>query len=132
VVRLKVKITTRDLPLFTPGAKPKVCIGSSPDSPLEGDGFELLAPGFVKPRYHFPLPVSPPREASLGVNYVDDDSAVARLKSKSPVEFPAASGLGRAVADYEQAGASAIWPRISRSTQFSCLPTVPSRYSLLC
>ena len=27
---------------------------------------------------------------------------------------------------------SALWPRISASTQFSCLPTVPSRYSLSC
>ena len=29
-------------------------------------------------------------------------------------------------------GGAALWPRISASTQFSCLPTVPSRYSLSC
>jgi hypothetical protein len=54
------------------------------DSPMEGDGFKLPVPGFDKPRYHLPPPVSPPRGASLGVNSVDDGPAVGRIKKQEP------------------------------------------------
>ena len=54
------------------------------DSMMEVDGFKLPVPGFVKPRYHLPPPVSPPRGACLGVNSVDDDPAVGRIKKQEP------------------------------------------------
>jgi len=54
------------------------------DSPLEGDGFKLSVPGFVKPRYHLPPPVSTPRGAFLGINSVDDGPAVGRIKKPEP------------------------------------------------
>ena len=49
-------------------------------------------------------------------------------RSMSQVFSAATAGLARSCRRARRA--STLWPRFSASTQFSCLPTVPSRYSL--
>jgi hypothetical protein len=51
-------------------------------------------------------------------------------RSMSQVFSAATAGLARSCRTVRRA--SALWPRISASTQFSCLRSVPSRYSLSC
>src|SRR6516162_3266450 len=95
---------------------------------MEGDGFKLPVPGFVKPRYHLPPPVSPPRGASLGVNSVDARAEARRLLKEAGAEGFSFELVNRDVDQpYKYLGIWLIdqWSKIGLHVTQNVVPTGP-------